>query len=223
LENPTTCGQPLSTGLDLLYYDFTAVHADGPWPATTGCDQLSFNPSLTAKPTTTQADTASGLDVDLVVPQAQSPFTPSPSEIRATTVTLPKGFSINPNAADGKTTCTDEQGAFGTLGPAQCPESSKIGTDVVDNVALPAPISGGIYLGQPLPGNRYRIFLTADGFSTHVKLKGFARLDSQTGQIVTSFPDLPQSPTQEFDLHYFGSERGLFSTPSQCGTYPVQT
>ena len=60
LENPTTCGTPLSAGLDLTYYDGTALHADTPWPATTGCDQLKFNPSLTAKPTTTQADPRRG-------------------------------------------------------------------------------------------------------------------------------------------------------------------
>ena len=37
---------------------------------TSGCDLLDFNPSLTAKPTTEQADTAAGLDVNLTVPQS---------------------------------------------------------------------------------------------------------------------------------------------------------
>jgi hypothetical protein len=38
---------------------------------------------------------------------------------------------------------------------------------------------------------------------------------------VASFRDLPQSPVQEVDLHFFGSERGVFATPPRCGTYPV--
>ena len=37
------------------------------------------------------------------------------------------------------------------------------------------------------------------------------------------FADLPQAPLQEFDLHVFGSERGLLATPEQCGTLPMKT
>ena len=69
---------------------------------------------MTAKPTTAAADTASGLDTDLKVPQTQSPITPSPSELKSAKVTLPQGFSINPNAADGKLACPDLLSAIGT-------------------------------------------------------------------------------------------------------------
>ena len=87
--------------------------------------------------------------------------------------------------------------------------------------ALPGPIFGYIYLGEPLPGDRWRVILTASGFATNVKLLGSARVNPSTGQVVTVFEDLPQTPFQEFNLHFFGSERGLFATPTQCGTYPV--
>ena len=40
---------------------------------------------------------------------------------------------------------------------------------------------------------------------------------------MTSFENLPQTPFQEFVLHFFGSERGLLATPTQCGTYPVNS
>jgi hypothetical protein len=223
LEAPTSCGVPLSMGLDLLYYDFTSLHAETGWPTTTGCDQLTFNPSLTAKPTTTQADTAAGVDVDLKVPQTQSPTTPSPSEIRETIVTLPNGFSINPNAADGKKVCTDTEAAFGTLNAARCPETAKVGTASIDSSALPGPIQGAIYLGAPRPGDPYRLIVTGDGYSTHVKLAGSVHADPGTGQLVTTFSNLPQSPLQEFVLHFFGSERGLLATPVKCGKFPVET
>jgi hypothetical protein len=221
LQNPTTCGVTLNSSVDIEYYDGQLLHAENPWPGMTGCDQLSFNPSLTAKPTTPMADTAAGLDVDLRVPQPLSPTVPSASELKATTVTMPEGFSINPNAADGKAACTDAQAAFGTKGPAECPETSKVGTLEIDSSALPAPIGGAIYLGEPKPGNRYRLLLVADGFATHVKLPGTARLDSQTGQVVVAFEDLPQTTFQRFNMHFFGSERGLLATPTMCGTYPV--
>jgi hypothetical protein len=223
LQNPTTCGIPLTGGLDLRYYDGSEFHADAPWPATTGCEQLSFNPSLTASGTTSQADSPGGLDVKLVVPQVQSPTTPSQSELRTTTVTLPEGFSINPNAADGKQACSDVAGAFGTRGPAVCHEHAKVGTVTLDSSALPGPIDGAIYLGEPKPGDKYRLFLTASGFATNVKLAGSVRTDPQTGQIVVEFLDLPQSPLSEFDMHFFGAERGLLATPERCGTYAVES
>jgi hypothetical protein len=222
LSNPTTCGVPLTARADGEYYGGARVHAEAPYPATTGCSQLSFNPSIAVKPTTGQGDAPSGLDLDLKVPQTVSPDTPSPSELRAAKVTLPEGFTFNTGAADGKVACLDEQTSIGTLFAATCPEFAKIGTLELDVAALPAPIPGALYIGEPKPGNRYRVVLTADGFATHVKLLGSAYPDPQTGRVTFSFEELPQSPLQEFSLHIFGSERGLFATPEQCGTYPVE-
>ncbi len=221
LDNPTSCGEELNTHLEILSYDNGTDTKDAAWPATTGCDRLTFNPSLFAQPTAHTTDSASGLDVDLSVPQNESPTVPSSSEIRALTVTMPPGMTINPNAADGKTACADTEAAFGTPLEAHCPEYAKVGTLTLDSTALPGPIPGFIYLGEPKPGDRYRLFLTADGFGTHVKLSGSVRPDPETGRLTISFPDLPQSPFSDFDMHFFGSERGLLATPPQCGTYQV--
>ena len=224
MQNPTTCGVPLMGAIDLEYYSHNVIHRDVPYPAMTGCDALSFNPSLTAQPTTTQADTPAGLDVNLKVPQLSSPDTPSPSEIRSATLTLPEGFTFNPAAADGKTSCSDVQSAIGlSRGPATCPEFSKIGSARIDSTALPGPVNGGIYLGEPKPGNTYRLVLTGDGFGTHIKLPGSVKPDPGTGRLVISFIDLPQTPLTEFDMHIFGSERGPLATPKKCGTYDVET
>jgi hypothetical protein len=222
LQNPTSCGVPLTSRVDMEWYGGTQLSAESPWPATTGCDLLSFDPSLTAEPTTTSADTAAGLDVDVKVPQVTSPTTPAPSEIKGVTLTLPKGFTVNPNAADGKVTCSDVESSVGTRQGSRCPEFSKIGTTELDSSALPAPIKGAIFLGEPKSGDKYRLLVTADGFGTHVKLPASVILDRETGQSKTVFTDLPQSPFSEFDLHFFGSERGLLATPTQCGTYEVK-
>ena len=223
MQNPTTCAGPMASTMEVIAYDNERDSAEAPWPATTGCDGLSFDPSLAANPTTTNTDTASGLEVAIKVPQFQDPKVPSPSELKANTVTLPEGFSINPNAADGKTSCSDAQSAIGTKAEAQCPEHSKVGTVKIDSSALPAPIHGFIYLGEPKPGEPYRLVLTANGFGTAVKLLGTVHADPDTGKLVTSFQNLPQTPFQEFVLHFFGSERGLLATPTQCGTYPVES
>ena len=221
IENPTQCNGPLSASIDVLAYDLGTSSLETSYPESTGCDQLSFNPSLTAEPTTQQADSASGLEVDLRVPQLQSPTTPSPSEISATTVTLPEGFSINPNAADGKTSCSDAEARIGTEEEGQCPEFAKVGTLSIDSSALPGPLPGYIYIGQPRPGDPYRLILVADGYGIHVKLTGSVLSDPNTGQLTVSFQELPETPFQEFNMHFFGSERGLLATPTQCGTYPV--
>jgi hypothetical protein len=222
IQNPSTCGIPLEAEAEVTAYDFGKSFARTSYPATTGCDQLSFNPSLFAQPTTTATDSASGLDVDLKVPQVEAPEVPSPSEIKATTVTLPEGFSINPNAADGKTSCDDAtQALIGTRLEAQCPETSKVGTVSVNSSALPQPIPGFIYLGKPLPGDRYRLILSANGFNVHIKLAGSVEADEKTGRLTVSFQNLPQTPFSDFNMHFFGSERGLLATPEQCGTYQV--
>lgn len=221
LQNPTTCGSPGPGTASVEYYEGANVSAEVPWPATTGCDQLNFNPSQTTKATTTAADTVSGVDVDLKVPQSLSPFTASQSQIKSNTVTLPEGLTLNPGAADGKVACSDALTSIGTLFAAICPDFAKVGTLELDVAALPGPIPGALYLGEPKPGEPYRLVLTADGFATHVKLIGSVKPDPVTGQLTVSF-ELPQAPLQEINMHFFGSERGFLATPEQCGTYAVK-
>jgi hypothetical protein len=221
LGNPTVCGKDLTATIKVVSYDTGVTHGEYPWPRTTGCELLSFNPSLAAQPTTTEADTPSGLDVELKVPQPQSTDVPSASEIKSLTVKLPEGFAINPNAADGKTWCTDEEAKIGTELEAQCPEFAKIGSLEIESATLPGPLPGYVYLGESKPGDRYRIVLTGDGFGVHVKILGSIRPDPATGGLTAVFPELPESPFEVFRMHMFGSERGSFSTPTQCGQYEV--
>jgi hypothetical protein len=221
--NPTSCGETLSASVDVVAYDRGVTHATAPYPSTTGCDQLSFNPSLFAEPTATATDTASGAEIDLRVPQDLSPSAPSASEIRNTEITFPEGFSINANGADGKEACTDSQARFGTEEEAQCPEAAKIGSLTISTATLPGPLHGFLYLGEPKPGERYRLVLVADGFNVHVKLPGTAVPDPATGRLKVVFKDLPQFPFSDFNLHLFGAERGSLATPSRCGTYPVNS
>jgi len=94
---------------------------------------------------------------------------------------------------------------------------------MLDVAALPEPIPGALYLAEPKPGEQYRVLLAASGFATNVKLLGRVDANSRTGQLSMVFEHLPQSPLQDFDLHIFGSERGLLATPTQCGEYSVES
>lgn len=222
---PTVCGVDLFPEALVESYDLGTDRATTTFPSTTGCDQLSFNPSLFAQPTTNRTDTASGLDVDLKVPPSESPVAPAPSAIKGVTVSLPKGFSINSSAADGKTSCSPEQARIGFRHEAaQCPESSKIGSISITTSALPGPLPGFVYLADPKPGDPYRIYPVADGFGVHVKLPAASiEADPDTGQLTARFEGLPQFPFNEFNMHLFGSERGILATPDRCGTYPVKS
>ena len=165
LQAPTTCGVPLTASAELEYYTGEYLTRDDAWPATTGCEQLTFNPSLTAQPTTNEADSPSGVDIELSVPQELSPTTPSPSQIKASTTVLPNGFSLNSNAADGKVACSDADSGIGTRGAATCPDFSKVGTLTLDSTGaaagdpgrdLPARAPAGLPLPHPARGGRVR-------------------------------------------------------------------
>ena len=80
-----------------------------------------------------------------------------------------------------------------------------------------------IYLLDPKPGDRYRILLAATASEPISRSPGPCSPIAQTGQLVVKFKDLPQSPLTEFNMHFFGSERGLLATPTQCGSYPVES
>ena len=163
---------PLSSTFHSYAFDFIHFEETAPWPEVLGCDLLGFDPSLSASPSTKEADTASGVDTALEVPQPESPQAPSNSQIKAVKVTFPEGFSINPGAADGKVACDAASIKFETTTEAECPQFSKVGSLTLLSSALPEALPGSIYLGEPLPGNRYRIFTSADGYGTHIKLEG---------------------------------------------------
>ncbi len=221
--NPTTCTeQPLTTSLEVQTYRDPNARSSksGSYPPTTDCERESFYPALYASTTTSQTDSPSGLNVNLSDPQPLG-FAATPSEISSATVTLPAGLTINPDAADGQTQCTEAEANFSSEGPAECPDSAKIGTFSIFSPALSGPLEGSVYIGEPHPGSQYRLFLFASGFGINAKLVGTFRPDPTTGQVTAYFENLPQAPFEDFQLHLFSGERSLMATPTACAIYRV--
>src|SRR5262249_14700974 len=127
-----------------------------------------------------------------------------------------------PDAADGQLSCSDAQAKFGSDEPSECPDTSKIGTVEVITPALKGPLTGSLYIGEPKPGNQYRVFMIFAGFGIHAKLAPSVLPDPQTGQLTVSLSDLPQVPFEEFNLHLFASDRGLIATPTRCTLYQTE-
>jgi hypothetical protein len=200
------------------------------FPSLTGCELLQFNPSLTVTPDTTRADEPAGTTVDLHVPQApqQFPATVTP-ELEGTTVTLPSGLSISPSAGDGLAGCSDAQIDLTTFGPGTCPEASQIGTVKVTTPLLAEPLEGQVFLGTPhcdpcnnadaSDGNMYRIFMQFEGSGVVVKLEGKIFANTSTGQLTTTFKQLPQLPVSDVQLHFNSGLRAALATPQSCGTF----
>jgi len=224
ISNPTVCtGQPLVSRLTVQTYQDPShtTSAQTTYPATTGCEKVTFAPVLQAGPTTTETDSPSGLNLTLRSQQFLT-FAASPSQIKSATVTMPEGFTINPDAADGQGACTDQEAQFGKDGPSACPDNSKIGSFDIGSPSLDGPLTGALYIGQPLPDNQYRVFMIADGFGIHAKLSASFYPDPKTGQLTMIVDDLPQVPFEEFNLHLFASDRGLMATPTACRVYTVK-
>ena len=222
--NPNDCTeQSLPTRLKVQTYQDPDhfSEAKSSYPPVTGCEKQLFKPLLYARPTSSETDSPSGLDIVLKDTQFLG-YAVSPAEIRDATVVLPPGLTINPDAADGQSACTDAQANFGTEAPAACPDSAKIGTTALHTPALSGPLPGSLYIGEPKPGNQYRLFLVVDGFGIHAKLVGSVLPDPQTGQVAVHFEELPQVPFDEFDVHLFSSDRGLMATPTACTTYVTE-
>ena len=200
------------------------------FPSLMGCELLQFNPSLSVTPDTTQADEPAGTTVDLHVPQAvqQVPALVTP-ELEDTTVTLPSGLSISPSAGDGLAGCDDAQIALSSASGGACPAASQIGTVKVFTPLLPEPLEGQVFLGTPhcdpctnadaSDGNMYRIFLQFEGAGVVVKQEGKIYTNSSTGQLTTTFKNLPQLPVTDVQLHFSSGLRASLATPQACGTF----
>jgi hypothetical protein len=223
VDNPSDCtGSPLPVKLSVRTYQDpeNAARAETTLPPIGGCDKQRFDPFLDTALTSNEGDSPSGLDITVGADQFLS-AAPSPSSIRSATVALPEGFSINPDAADGQAACSDAQAGFGTPAPSACPDNSKIGTVEVVTPALEGPLTGSLYIGEPLPGNQYRVFMIFEGFGLFAKVQAAFHPNPSTGQLTLVVPSLPQVPFKEFNLHLFASDRGLIATATHCSIYSV--
>jgi hypothetical protein len=226
IDNPSICtGAELPVTVDAVSYqdpDHTS-HLVSSYPETTGCENQRFDPVFNLGLTTGESDAPSGMDIELRARQFLEGEAPTPSNLRSARLTLPPGLTVNPDAADGQTSCSDAQAGFHQDAPGHCPDNAKIGTVEVRTPALDAPLDGSLYIGEPQPGNQYRLFMLFDGFGIHAKLAADVHPDPATGQLVVTMTDLPQVPFETFELHLFASDRGLLATPTHCTLYHAES
>jgi hypothetical protein len=196
--------------------------------ATTGCEQLSFAPSLALSPETTQANSPGGYTVELHVPQNADPTALVTPDLRDAVVTLPAGVVLSPSVANGLQSCGPEQFGLHVLAPASCPPQAQIGSVRISTPWLAEPLEGEVFVGEPeckpctpadaQEGRLLRVLVQAQGSGVTVKLEGAASIDQSTGQLTVRFEDAPQMPFEQLKLTLDGGQNAALVNPSTCGT-----
>jgi hypothetical protein len=232
--NATRCGVPASTRARIDSWQNPGVYSSREisTPALTGCEELEFDPSLRARPTTNAADSPTGLDVDLKMAQNETPEGLGTAHLRDARVTLPEGLVVNPSSANGLAACSPVQiglttavgdpNAHFSLAKPSCPDAASIGSAEIKVPAFADPLKGTVYLASPHEnpfGSLLALYLVAEGHGLTIKLPGKVTADPQTGRLVSSFDENPQQPVEELKLNLFAGAVAPLRTPTSCGVY----
>lgn len=244
---PTNCSEALSaTVLADSYQSLPFEEKTVAVPAMTGCEKVGFKPTIAVTPESSSADSPTGVEVHLHMPQEESPAGVTEANLKNATVTLPQGVTVNPSAASGLVGCPllkgneSHEGEAGidleSAEPAKCPNASNIGTVSLETPLYPGSeykFEGQVFLGQqgdagaafgsnPF-GSLLAIYIAIDEPKTGVvvKLAGHVVLNEATGQLSTTFEENPQLPFENLTLKFNGGPRAALATPIDCGTYEV--
>jgi len=207
------------------------VKAESKSPPMTGCDALQFGPELKAQPTTHQADSPSGLNFELKLFQSEETGVPATPTLKNSTVSFPEGMTVDPSAGGGLEACSVVQ--IGWMGgspfnfnaaPPECPEASKIGELQLETPLVSGTLRGAMYLAEQNENPFRSVFATyvvVNDPVTGVVLKfaGEVKPDPHTGRLTAYFPENPNLPFSDLQLHFFGGPRSEFTTPPSCGTF----
>ena len=249
LTLPTSCTGPVRTSYAALSWEAAgdagsvlSHDAAGNPTGFSECGRPQFGPTISARPSTADAASSSGLDFSLGFDQqglrSSNPGAVAQSTVKEAQVTLPAGMTANPSLAEGLGVCTPAELGRETLDSAPgegCPDGSKIGTISVDTPLLEDPVSGAAYIAQPddpatsTPGAENPFdsllalyFVVKDpARGILLKLPAEVEPDPRTGQLTTTVKDAPQVPFTSFSFRFREGQRAPLITPASCGTHTV--
>jgi hypothetical protein len=247
LSNPTSCGMFTARFKASSWEEAGVVEASDEVGPIGECERVPFEPSLEVQPTTRSAESATGLDVSLLVPQAwENPYSVSTANLQGTTVTLPEGVTVNPSAGSGLGACSPAQYASETsssLPGEGCPAESKIGSIEIETPLLAEKIPGAIYIATPYDnpfgepehpgGSLLALYVVAKDPARGILIKVAGKITPNpvTGQLVTTFgatpafggfpatAGTPQQPFSRFTLKFRPGATAPLVSPAVCGSY----
>jgi uncharacterized repeat protein (TIGR01451 family) len=233
LSNPTSCsGEPLGVPISSDSWGPPQEVSDEEptLAALSDCDRLAFPSILTAEPTTALASAPTGLDFEVAVSQTyENPEGLATSELQKSVVTLPEGMTVNPSAGVGLGACTPAQYAeekLETPAGGGCPSDSKLGSVKIQAPAIKEEATGSVFIAEPQHplGSLLAFYVIAriHERGVIVKLAGKVEANPQTGQLVTTFENLPPLPFSMFTLSFRQGQTSPLVSPPGCGEYTVQ-
>lgn len=235
LRQPVSCVTPLDFGVELEPWNVPlgSVIANASYSGSTqnSCNQVPFNPNTTGSPTSKLASNPTGFEYELTMPNDGwvGPKSTAEGQAKKAEVILPKGMTINPSQGAGLAACSPAdyaREAVDSQPGAGCPNASKIGEVQVRTPLLKEEVRGSVYVASPYDnpfGSLLALYMVARLPERGVLIKqaGKVTTDPVTGQIVSTFDNLPQVPVDSFKLRLREGGRSPLSTPPACGTYQI--
>jgi hypothetical protein len=224
LSNPTSCAAASVAKLRIDSWQAPGqfVEDAATMPAMTGCNKLTFAPTLSVLPDTNEADSPSGMLVKLHVPQNESVEGLTSASLRDASITLPEGVTLNPSAANGLAACSEAQFGLHNEAAVQCPNASKVGSIEIETPLLFDKMIGSAYLAEENNNpfkSTFALYVAAQGDGAIVKVAGKVEANPVTGRLTGTFEETPEVPFSDFRLHFFGGPRAPLATPKVCGRY----
>jgi uncharacterized repeat protein (TIGR01451 family) len=233
--NPTSCGtEPLVSSFtaDSWQQPGEEIAASMSYGPMVDCDRLTIEPKIEVQPSASSAETATGLNVNLEVPQHyQNPYGVVASNLDDVKVVLPEGMTINPSAGAGLEACSEAEFAYegGVVEPEAgrgCPSESKLGSVHARSPGVPEDeeASGSLFLARPYEnkfGSLIAIYLVVriPKHGVVVTAAGRVELNAETGRLTTIFDEDPQLPVSDFVFTFHQGATSPLVTPPACGTF----
>ena len=234
---PVSCDRPLQFAVAAEPWNVPlgseVAMASFATPPLIGCNRVPFDPAVDGTPTSKLAENPSGFAFRLDMPNAGllNGHAIAEGQPKKVTVSLPEGMSINPSEGEGLVGCSPADYARETVEskPGEgCPNASKVGTVDIATPLLDEEAHGALYIATPHDnpsGSLIGLYMVARIRDRGIIVKQAGRVDADpvTGQLTTTFDDLPQVPVSSFNLQFREGGRAPLATPPACGTYPVVT
>ncbi len=220
LSNPTSCEGPTYTGLSITTWQLPNTPLVAPLggaPAMTDCNQVDFSPTVAVKPTTNLADSPTGLEFHLNLPQNEDPDGTAEALMRETKVSLPSDLTLNSAAANGLGACSPEQiGYLGLRGERQILRYPRPGTasfTVSREGETTAPISSIADASEVTA-----LLETLPGLAGNIKVEGGAG-----GWVVVFNGDLAGKDVPELSGEITDNRTETVALTATGGTYNLES
>jgi hypothetical protein len=194
MRMPTSCGTATSLGRVNSYLAPATFSERTSAFTPVGCDTLGFAPTASGSlgsPTATRKGSFPPVSTTLS-------FDPEEAALKSAEVTLPK--SLQPNVAVVARACTREQ-----ANATACPDSSRVGTAIIDSPLQAEPVSGPVYVAYNTPAALPGLIVV---LPPPVDLRIDGVIESTANGLRNVFASNPDLPLRSFTLAFGGGPTG---------------